>query len=183
MPATPKQRPNGVTVPASRQRNRTDLASFSGNISLELKNGRTSKSERFAQDRSTQERPQTSTAKKSSSKRWSQRVTRESDALDLKRGVFKRRLQTDKREENRGVPQTIGRTKFTPQDRRLSLGAVDADLLHQPRRQNFAESTTHAIGAREGRTEASVSPRLTSSRRSRASAASLQRPKPREYLP
>ncbi|XIA65460.1 DUF3175 domain-containing protein [Bradyrhizobium sp. TZ2] len=30
-----------------------------------------------------------STAKKSTPKRWSQRVTRESDALDLKRGVFK----------------------------------------------------------------------------------------------
>ena len=30
-----------------------------------------------------------SSAKKSSPKRWSQRVTRESDALDLKRGVFK----------------------------------------------------------------------------------------------
>ena len=29
-----------------------------------------------------------STAKKSSPKRWSQRVTRESDALDLERGVF-----------------------------------------------------------------------------------------------
>jgi Protein of unknown function (DUF3175) len=29
------------------------------------------------------------TAKKSSRKRWSQRVTQESDALDLKRGVFK----------------------------------------------------------------------------------------------
>src|SRR5437879_12872184 len=29
------------------------------------------------------------TAKKSSPKRWSQRVTRESDALDLKKGVFK----------------------------------------------------------------------------------------------
>jgi len=28
------------------------------------------------------------TAKRPSSKRWSQRVTRESDALDLKRGVF-----------------------------------------------------------------------------------------------
>jgi hypothetical protein len=28
-------------------------------------------------------------AKKSSPKRWSQRVTKESDALDLKRGVFK----------------------------------------------------------------------------------------------
>jgi len=31
----------------------------------------------------------TTAAKKSSPKRWSQRVTRESDALDLKRGVFK----------------------------------------------------------------------------------------------
>ncbi|WP_213290096.1 DUF3175 domain-containing protein [Bradyrhizobium sp. sGM-13] len=31
----------------------------------------------------------TTTAKKSSAKRWSQRVTQESDALDLKRGVFK----------------------------------------------------------------------------------------------
>lgn len=29
------------------------------------------------------------TAKKATSKRWSQRVTRESDALDLKHGVFK----------------------------------------------------------------------------------------------
>jgi len=29
------------------------------------------------------------TTKKASPKRWSQRVTRESDALDLKRGVFK----------------------------------------------------------------------------------------------
>ena len=31
----------------------------------------------------------TTKAKKSSPKRWSQRVTEESDALDLKRGVFK----------------------------------------------------------------------------------------------
>ena len=31
----------------------------------------------------------TTPVKKSSTKRWSQRVTRESDALDLKRGVFK----------------------------------------------------------------------------------------------
>ena len=30
-----------------------------------------------------------SSARKASPKRWSQRVTRESDALDLKRGVFK----------------------------------------------------------------------------------------------
>jgi hypothetical protein len=36
--------------------------------------------------------PAKSKAKKTSGKRWSQRVTRESDALDLKHGVFK---QTD----------------------------------------------------------------------------------------
>jgi hypothetical protein len=33
--------------------------------------------------------PTRKTAKRASPKRWSQRVTRESDALDLKRGVFK----------------------------------------------------------------------------------------------
>jgi Protein of unknown function (DUF3175) len=33
------------------------------------------------------------TGRKSASNRWSQRVTRESDALDLKRGVFTRRDQ------------------------------------------------------------------------------------------
>jgi hypothetical protein len=34
-------------------------------------------------------RPRKTAAKKSSPKRWSQRVTENSDALDLKRGVFK----------------------------------------------------------------------------------------------
>src|SRR6185503_5418994 len=37
----------------------------------------------------TRKTSRATTAKKSSPKRWSQRVTRESDALDLKRGVFK----------------------------------------------------------------------------------------------
>jgi hypothetical protein len=37
--------------------------------------------------RKTSRKP--TTAKKASPKRWSQRVTQESDALDLKRGVFK----------------------------------------------------------------------------------------------
>jgi hypothetical protein len=47
-----------------------------------------------ARSRKTTTRKQTSparsasTPKKASPKRWSQRVTRESDALDLKRGVF-----------------------------------------------------------------------------------------------
>jgi hypothetical protein len=39
--------------------------------------------------RKTARKPARKAAKKISPKRWSQRVTRESDALDLKRGVFK----------------------------------------------------------------------------------------------
>jgi hypothetical protein len=45
----------------------------------------------MAERRKTSTRKTTArkTARKSATKRWSQRVTRESDALDLKRGVFK----------------------------------------------------------------------------------------------
>jgi hypothetical protein len=39
--------------------------------------------------RKTASKTASKTARKTSPKRWSQRVTRESDALDLKRGVFK----------------------------------------------------------------------------------------------
>jgi hypothetical protein len=58
--------------------------------------------------------------------RWSQRVTRESDALDLKRGVFK--LTSAKK-----IAESLKRSaehRSAAQSRRLSLGAVDADLLH-----------------------------------------------------
>src|SRR5206468_10253634 len=43
-----------------------------------------------------------------------------------------------------------------PQGRRLSLGAVDADLLHQPRGQDVAQDAAHKAGAREGRAEAPI---------------------------
>jgi hypothetical protein len=46
---------------------------------------KTSRSRKTAARKSSRK----STAKKSSPKRWSQRVTKESDALDLKRDVFK----------------------------------------------------------------------------------------------
>src|SRR5712691_7806051 len=48
-----------------------------------------------------------------------------------------RRVQADQREEDRGLAEAFGGTQRAPQIRRLSLGAVDADLLHQPRRQEF----------------------------------------------
>jgi hypothetical protein len=104
----------------------------------------------------------TSTAKKSSAKsgtpkRWSQRVTQESDALDLKRGVFK---LTDPKKIR--VPQALGGAQLSPQKRRLSLRAFDADILHQPVRQDLAQDPTRSAGAGEGRTEASIWPGLNS---------------------
>jgi hypothetical protein len=44
---------------------------------------------RKAATRRTTRKTASKTARKPSPRRWSQRVTRESDALDLKRGVFK----------------------------------------------------------------------------------------------
>ena len=47
------------------------------------------KTPRKATGRDTRTRRRTHNARNASPKRWSQRVTRESDALDLKRGIFK----------------------------------------------------------------------------------------------
>jgi hypothetical protein len=90
------QRRCEVRVPASRQRNRSAALSFFGLNDTELKMAVDRKPGR---SRKTTTRNKTTTRKKASSsrrkpaakappKRWSQRVTRESDALDLKRGVF-----------------------------------------------------------------------------------------------
>ena len=97
------------------------------------------------------------TARKAGPKRWSQRVARESDALDLKRGVFK--LTSAKK-----IATSLKRSaehSSAAQDRRLSLGAVDADLLYQPRQQEFAEDRACAARAREGGIEASVWSKIT----------------------
>jgi hypothetical protein len=56
-------------------------------LELEMAERRKARSPRKTVARKSARR--TSRAKKTSSKRWSQRVTRESDALDLKGGVFK----------------------------------------------------------------------------------------------
>jgi hypothetical protein len=84
------QRGCEVRVPASRQRNRSGAFSFFGWNDTELKMAVDRKP---ARSRKTATRKKTSSARrkpaaKASPKRWSQRVTRESDALDLKRGVF-----------------------------------------------------------------------------------------------
>jgi hypothetical protein len=71
-----------------------------------------------------------------------------------------RGFQTDRSEEDRGFAQALRGAQFAPQDRRLSIRALDADVLYQPRRQDVAEITARAIAAREGRVEVSVRPRL-----------------------
>jgi hypothetical protein len=71
-----------------RQRNRTIGRPFSAKQEMEptmAERRKTTRPRKTAARKSSR----TTTAKKSSPKRWSQRVTRESDALDLKRGVFK----------------------------------------------------------------------------------------------
>ena len=90
-------------------------------------------------------------AGKAPAKRWSQRVTEQSDALDLKQGVFK---LTDPKKI--AAAEALGRTQFAAQGRRLSLGAFYAHLLCQPRRQGPAEGATRAAGAGQGRIEAGV---------------------------
>ena len=129
-----------------------ELVSFSGDM-IGVGNGRTSKSQRSAKDRGTQKCPQNINGEEN----VEQTMVAAGHPGKRRARSQARRLQTDKREENRGVAQAIGGTQFAPQGRRLSLGAVDADLLYQPRRQDIAENTTHATGAREGRVEASVS--------------------------
>ena len=65
-----------------------------------------------------------------SPKRWSQEVTEHSDALDLEKGVFalkdpKKIASSLKHSADAAAPQ-VGP---------LSFGDVDAQFLHQPRRQ------------------------------------------------
>src|SRR3954462_8034282 len=67
-----------------------------------------------------------------------------------------RRVQADQREEDRDFVEALGRAQRAPQDRRLPLGAVDADVLHQPRRQDAAADAAHAAGAGKAGAEAGI---------------------------
>src|SRR6185437_5952370 len=59
------------------------------------------------------------------------------------------RVQADQRQENRGIAEAIGRTQLPPQIRRLPLGAIDAGVLYQSRRKEFAEDAARPARARE----------------------------------
>src|SRR5712672_1427946 len=66
------------------------------------------------------------------------------------------RVQTEEREEDRVIAQAVRGAQLAPQDGRLPLRAVDADLLYQSRRQDPAKNPTRPARACEGGVEASV---------------------------
>src|ERR1700686_488780 len=79
------------------------------------------------------------------------------DAGERRARSATRRLQTAQPEENRGFAKAHGGTQFVPQGRRLSLGALDVDVLFQPRRHDLAENATRPVAARQDRVQAPVS--------------------------
>lgn len=84
--------------------------------------------------------------------RWSQAVSRRSDALDLECDVFK---QVDPRRIARSLKRSAQRAA---QEQSIPLGDVDVELLHQPRRQAAICRTAPAAGVGEGRTARAVRP-------------------------
>jgi hypothetical protein len=79
---------------------------------------------------------------KKNKKKWSRRVTRESDALDLENGIFKKRCR---------VSETVGRTQRETEIEPLPLRDVDADILYQSRRTSAFAKPPRDAGRGEGR--------------------------------
>jgi len=79
-------------------------------------------------------------------KRWSQRVTEESNALDLEHEVFNK-------DDPRAIALSLKRSAEHSR-RRMSdpyrPGDVDADLLHQPGREEPSEATEGAARKSQG---------------------------------
>jgi hypothetical protein len=77
--------------------------------------------------------------------KWSAKVTRQSDALDLQEDVFKS-----------GDPAAIARslkhsaeTSHPPKGQSIPLGHVDADILHEPGRKKLIRPAPPYTGAGE----------------------------------
>jgi Protein of unknown function (DUF3175) len=94
----------------------------------------------------------TTGARKSSPKRWSQRVTKQSDALDLKRGLFKLTSAKKIAASLKCSAERSSRRKAGAYRSALSM----LTFLHQPGRHKSAESPTRPAATRKDRIEASV---------------------------
>jgi hypothetical protein len=79
-------------------------------------------------------------------KKWSRDVTEHSDALDLGKEVFTR----DDPKAIARSPQALRRAQQTAQEQPLSLGDVDADLLHQSGRARPFGASPQGARGRQG---------------------------------
>ena len=111
-----------------------------------------------AQDDSAQDRPQRKDTRPEG-KSGTQKIRSEeaiAEALVTARHPGERRARSKTRclyvagsQANCGFAQAFSGTQFAPQDRRLSLGAFDADFLYQPRRQDLAKNPARPAAARQ----------------------------------
>src|SRR6185312_205852 len=108
------------------------------------------------EDASAQEEPPTQGRAKEQSQSKSQALVAARHARKRRTRSEARRVQADEREKDRGIAEAIGGAQRAPQVGRLPLGLVDADFLHQPRRQKIAEDPARAAGAGEGGIETGV---------------------------
>jgi hypothetical protein len=109
----------------------------------------------FAQSGNTQDHPKNRTKDKRT-KGSAQALVTTRDPGEQRARSGAGRLHADRSEEDRGLAQALGGTQFAPQGRRLSLGAFNADLLHQPCRQDLAKDATATTGAGQDGAEAAV---------------------------
>jgi len=73
--------------------------------------------------------------KSSKTKRWSARVTKHSNALDLEADVFKSK-------DPHKIALSLKRSaEHSKRSKAVSIGDVDVELLHQSRRQKSAAET------------------------------------------
>jgi hypothetical protein len=89
MPATPDNAADARGFPATGPGTIGALSVFSGERKELAMAERSKRSAQKSAPRTSKTTANRTTAKKAAPKRWSQRVTRQSDALDLKHGVFK----------------------------------------------------------------------------------------------
>ena len=86
-------------------------------------------------------------------RRWSQHVTETSDALDLEKGVFTLcAIRRRSRHRSSAPPSDSKRRKANPYRSAL----VDADVLHQPRRQESCPTARKGARPRERRAARAV---------------------------
>jgi len=166
MPATARQRPPGVMVPALRHGELIGVRRRFSAIMHGVDDGCAQEACIFTPSPGTKSIGSKSTGSKNAgSKNTCADDRAEGRAKTLvaarhgrerRARSASRRVQADQREEDRGLAEAFGGTQRAPQIRRLSLGAVDADLLHQPRRQEFTEDRAQPAGAGKDGIEARV---------------------------